>query len=149
MVNPFSHSGKNQMWISNTITFMVVVFIVSVMFIQACSSSKAQYSPFTRRFLQELEKSRKSQQDGSEEFDLSKRTREEFLVKKADKGYVVHGMIKVDHSINPADLLRLDIRITSQRGDIWAVIIPLSSLKPLGGINGVKRIEIDSSVRKR
>jgi len=134
---------------SNTFAIMVVVFIVSAMFIQACSSPMARYSPFTQRFIQELEKSKKSQEGGPEEFDLSKRTREEFLVKRDDQGYVVHGMIKVDGSIAPADLLRLDIRINSQRGDIWAVIIPVLSLKPLGSIRGVKRIEIDSPVKKR
>ena len=133
----------------STLVYVYTIFIVSVMVIQACSSPMAQYSTFTRRFLQELEKLQKLQSSRTDEISLPKRTIEQFLVKRDDQGYVVHGMIKVDGSIDPADLLRLDIRINSQRGDIWAIIIPVLSLKPLGSIKGVKRIEIDSPVKKR
>lgn len=72
-----------------------------------------------------------------------------FLVKRDERGYVVHGMIKVDASLDPVDLERLNIRVVSQRKEIWSVIIPVQSLKALGRIKGVCRIEIDSPVEQR
>ena len=117
----------------------------------SCSTQVAQYAPFTQRFLHELEKAQKLQQEEAEEGELilPQKTIDRFLVKSGDRGYVVHGMIKVNKHFRARGLQRLNIFVKSRGGELWGVIIPVQSLKPLGLVKGIIRIEIDSPVKKR
>jgi hypothetical protein len=128
---------------------MLGIAVASTLIGLYCSRHMAQYSAFTQRFLLELDKAQENLSDDAQGIVLSQRIRERFLVKSGDSGYVVHGIIKVDPHFDSARLEHLDILVRSRTQEIWGVIIPVRSLKPLGRVKGVLRIEIDPPVKRR
>ena len=148
-IHPMRNRGKSSVDNRGKAFVILCLTFGSVMGMLVCSHHSAQYSPFTQRFLHEFEQSQESKSRESREIILSRRMIEQFLIRKSDQGYVVHGVIQVDGSLNPADLQPLNITIQNQREELWTVIIPVHSLRPLGRIRGVRRIEIDAPVTQK
>ncbi|MBI3940531.1 MAG: S8 family serine peptidase [Acidobacteria bacterium] len=125
----------------------VILFSILFSLLTPGASAAAQYSAFTRSFLAEVRAARDVQQKTGGPLALSESVRSEFLVKAAPGGDVVHGMIQVIESeVRAGDLERLGVTVNSQVGNIWTGIIPVESLEPLGALDGIAYIAIDSAI---
>ena len=130
------------------ITYIFLILMLSILGI-VCSAHRARYSPFTMRFLHELDKARAEHVERSDAIILSEKMMKQFLVKEEDHGYIVHGVIEVAGAFDESALTSWSVRVRSRHGNFWSVVIPIESLKHLGDIRGVLRIEIDTPVKKR
>ncbi len=111
-----------------------------------CASQKALYSPFTMGLIKQLEIEAENKTNNRTPSD---KIQKDFLLKKEKGVYVVHGNIVVEPTFKESDLERLKINVNTKLDQLWTVVIPLTSLEPLGKIKGINYIEIDVPIRKK
>ncbi len=125
---------------------IVLPLMLVISFQINCASQKALFSPFTQHLLKQLEIEAKNQAKTSTPSD---KIQKDFLIKIENGVYVIHGNIVVELTFKESHLKPLKIKVNTKLDQLWTVVIPLTSLEPLGSIKGVNYIEIDVPIKKK
>ena len=129
--------------------FIPVLIVNCVFLILSCGGSRALYSPFTSRLIQEIETAEKSAAIQNSELFLNDSICKRFMVTKTETSYTVNSIILVDNSFKIAQLEPFNIKIRSQNDKMYNVTIPVAHLQELGRVSTILRIEIDTPIKQK
>ena len=136
--------GMSRRW------FRMAVLLLACLFgILACARHTAQYSASARRLMGELDRLNFTVGTDSLPQKLPERLVSGFLIQNDGGQFVVRGMLSVDASFDPVDLDDLGVSVRNRLDAVLSVMIPLSVLDEVGGVHGIRKIDIDIPVQRR